>query len=127
MSTKAAAYHSFWSQFGIPAFEENSVPDGEDAPGFPRITYQFGTDAFSDYPIALSVSVWYRSSSWVDINAKTEEIAAAIGRGGITVPCDGGNFWITRGSPWALSMGDENDDLIKRKVLNVNILFNTPT
>lgn len=124
--TKAAAYHSFWSGFGIPAYEENSVPDGPSDPGFPRITYQFGTDAFSDYGVALTVSLWYRDSSWVPINAKTEEISSVIGRGGVTCPCDGGNFWITRGSPWALSMGDENDDLIKRKVLNVTVRWNTP-
>ena len=124
--TKAAAWHAFWERFGVPVFEENSVPDGEDAPGFPRLTYQFGTDAFSDYGVALTVSLWYRDSSWVPINAKTEEISSVIGRGGVTCPCDGGNFWITRGSPWALSMGDENDDLIKRKVFNVTVRWNTP-
>ena len=31
--TKAAAYYNFWSQFGIPAFDESSVPDGSDAVG----------------------------------------------------------------------------------------------
>lgn len=125
--TKAAAWYQFWSQFGVPTFDENSVPDGEDAPGFPRLTYEFGTDAFSDYGVALTVSLWYRDSSWVDINAKAEEISAVIGRGGVVHPCDGGNFWITRGSPWALRMGDENDDLIKRIVFNVTVRWNTPT
>lgn len=124
--TKAAAWHAFWSGFGVPAFEENSVPDGEDAPGFPRLTYSFGTDAFSDYGVAVTVSLWYRDSSWVPINAKTDEISSVIGRGGVVIPCDGGSGWITRGSPWALSMGDENDDLIKRKVFNITVRWNTP-
>ena len=124
--TKAAAYQAFWAGFGIPAYEENAVPDGDNAPGFPRLTYEYGTDAFSEYALSLTVSLWYRSPSWVDINAKAEEISAAIGRGGVQVPCDGGTFWVTRGSPWALSMGDENDDMIKRKVFNVSVRWNTP-
>lgn len=125
--TKAAAWYQFWSQFGVPAFDENSVPDGEDAPGFPRLTYEFGTDAFSDYGVSVTVSLWYRDSSWVPINAKAEAISAVIGRGGVTCPCDGGNFWVTRGSPWAVRMGDENDDLIKRIVFNVTVRWNTST
>lgn len=124
--TKAAAWHAFWSQFGIPAFEENSVPDGEDSPGFPRLTYQLGTDSFSDYGVALMVSLWYRDMSWVPINAKTEEISAVIGaQYGDAVPCDGGHFRVKRGSPWALRMGDENDDQIKRVVFNVTVQWNT--
>lgn len=125
--TKAAAFQAFWERFGIPVFEENSVPDGDDTPGFPRLTYEFGTDAFSDNSLSLMVSLWYRTTSWVPVNAKTEEISAVIGRGGVTAPCDGGNFWITRGSPWAQSMGDENDDQIKRKLFNINVFWNTPS
>lgn len=125
--TKAAAYQDFWSGFGVPAFEENAVPSGDGAPGFPRLTYEFGTDAFSDYGVSLTASLWYRDTSWVSINAKAEQISAVIGRGGVTHPCDGGNFWITRGSPWAQRMGDENDDQIKRIVFNVTVRWNTST
>jgi hypothetical protein len=127
LPTKAAAYYSFWSQFSIPTYEENSVEDGEFSPGFPRLTYEFGDDAFSDYGLSLTASLWYRSSSWVEANAKAAEISAVIGRGGVQFPCIGGNCWITRGSPWALRMGDENDDMIKRIVFNVTVRWNTPT
>ena len=133
--TKAAAWHNFWSAFGIPAYEENSVPDGEDDPGFPRLTYQFGTDSFSDYSMSLTVSIWYRDPSWVSINAKAEEIGAMIGREyGDSVPCDGGYFRVKRGSPWALRMGGEgsglttvnlNDDYIRRIVFNVEVAWYT--
>lgn len=125
--TKAAAFQKFWEQFGVAVFEENSVPDGDDTPGFPRLTYEFATDAFGDYGVSLTASLWYRDTSNVAINAKTEAISAVIGRGGVQVPCSGGTFWITRGSPWAQSMGDEADDMIRRKVFNVVVRWNTET
>ena len=119
--TKAAAIYQFWSNFGLTAYEENTVPD--DAV-FPYITYQLVTDSF-DREIPLSASLWYRSESWTGINAKTEEISQKISRGGKIIPCDGGAIWLKRGQPFAQNMGDENDDLIKRKYLNITAEFIT--
>lgn len=113
--TKAAAINKFWNSFGLMAYEENSVPEEAE---LPYITYQFAADSF-DNDIALTASVWYRSTSWVNANAKTEEISQTIGRGGTFVKCDGGRIWLKRGTPFAQNMGDENDNLIKRKYLNV--------
>ena len=119
--TKAAALHKFWESFGIPAYEENTVPDDAVEP---YITYESAADAYgADVP--LSASLWYRSTSWVDVNAKTEEIGRAIGYGGKIVPCAGGGIWIKRGSPFAQNMGDDRDDRIRRKVLNVEASFLT--
>lgn len=122
--TKAAAIYQFWSSFGLPAYEENAVPSGENAPHFPYITYSLTTDSFGD-EVAVSASVWYRSSSWRDINAKTEEISAVIGFGGKIIKCDGGRIWIKRGQPFAQNMGDPSDDLIRRKYLNLTFEFFT--
>ena len=119
--TKAAAIYQFWSSFGLTAYEENTVP--EDAV-FPYVTYQFITDSF-DREVAATASLWYRGESWTAINAKTEEISAHIGLGGKIIKCDGGRIWIKRGHPFAQNMGDESDDLIKRKYLNVNIEYFT--
>ena len=119
--TKAAAIYQFWNSFGLIAYEENSVPD--DA-AFPYITYQLVTDSF-DREIPLTASLWYRSESWTEINAKTEEISQKISRGGKVVPCDGGAIWLKRGQPFAQSMGDESDNLIKRKYLNITAEFIT--
>ena len=119
--TKAAAIYQFWNSFGLTAYEENSVPD--DA-AFPYITYQLVTDSF-EREIPLTASLWYRSESWAGINAKTEEISQRISRGGKIVPCDGGAIWLKRGQPFAQSMGDESDDLIKRKYLNITAEFMT--
>ena len=119
--TKAAAIYQFWSGFGLTAYEENSVPD--DA-AFPYITYQLVTDSF-DREIPLSASLWYRSESWTAINAKTEEISQKISRGGKIIACDGGAIWLKRGQPFAQNMGDESDDLIKRKYMSITAEFMT--
>ena len=119
--TKAAAIYQFWNSFGLTAYEENSVPDDAD---FPYITYQLVTDSFGR-EIPLTASIWYRSESWTAINAKTEEISHTISRGGKIIPFDGGAIWLKRGQPFAQNMGDESDDLIKRKYLNVTAEFIT--
>ena len=119
--TKAAAIYQFWSGFGLTAYEENTVPTDAD---FPYITYQLVTDSF-DREIPLTASIWYRSESWTAINAKTEEISHTISRGGKIIPFDGGAIWLKRGQPFAQNMGDESDDLIKRKYLNVTAEFIT--
>ena len=119
--TKAAAIYQFWNSFGLTAYEENTVPD--DAV-FPYITYQLVTDSF-DREVPVTASLWYRSESWTDINAKTEEISQKISRGGKIIPFDGGAIWLKRGQPFAQNMGDESDDLIKRKYLNVTAEFIT--
>ena len=119
--TKAAAIYQFWNSFGLTAYEENTVPD--DA-AFPYITYQLVTDSF-DRELQLTASIWYRSESWTAINAKTEEISQKISRGGKIIACDGGAIWLKRGQPFAQNMGDESDDLIKRKYLNITAEFIT--
>ena len=119
--TKAAAIYQFWSSFGLTAYEENTVPTDAD---FPYITYQLVTDSF-DREIPLTASLWYRSESWAGINAKTEEISQKISRGGKIIPCDGGAIWLKRGQPFAQSMVDKSDDLIKRKYLNITAEFMT--
>ena len=119
--TKAAAIYQFWSSFGLTAYEENTAPT--DA-SFPYITYQLVTDSF-DRDVAATASLWYRGESWTAINAKTEEISAHIGLDGKIIKCDGGRIWIKRGQPFAQNMGDESDDLIKRKYLNLTFEFMT--
>lgn len=124
MTTKAATIYEFWNNFEMPAYEENSVPTGEDAPKFPYITYQLVTDSLGN-EVAMTASLWYRGTSWVEANAKTEEISQRIGRRGIVLDCNGGKVWIKRGTPFAQNMGDESDNLIKRKYLNITAEYLT--
>ena len=117
--TPMQSLHAFWSGFGLVAYDENSVPDKT---AFPYITYEAREDFFNN-TVALSASLWYRSSSWTAITEKEEQIADFIGRGGRTVAFDGGAFWIKRGQPWAQRMSDQSDEMIRRIVLNIEIEF----
>lgn len=122
--TKAAALYNFFSGFDIPAYEENSVYSMETAPAYPYLTYEVTTDSFEGNDVPLTFSLWYRSTSWVDINAKSDEISAAIGRGALT-SCDKGTILIHRGHPFAQRLGDSSDDMVKRISHNITVRFYT--
>ena len=119
--TKEAALYSFFSNFGLPAFEENSVPSQQE---FPYLTYELATSDF-DHPVPIAVSLWFRSTSWLAANLKARQISTAISRGGVTIPCDNGAIWITRGEPFVRSSGDGSDSEVKRKLLNLTVEFFT--
>lgn len=121
MITKDMALYSFYSGFDLPAYDENTVPTGAT---LPYITYQVSTDSFGN-TVMLSASLWYRSTSWAAIQDKADEIAEAIGYGGKILPIDNGYLWLTKGSPFAQRMGEPNDEMIRRIVLNINAEFLT--
>lgn len=123
--TKASAIYQFWASFGLDTYEENSVYQMDEVPKFPYLTYEFNSDSFGDGSIALSASLWYRTTSWVNANEKAEEISKEIGMGGIFIKCDGGYIWIKRGSPFSQSMGDASDNMVKRKYINISAEFFT--
>ncbi len=116
--TKEQALYAFWASFSIPAYEESAVPTGSDAPAFPYITYQAITDSFGG-EVGLTGSLWYRSTSWVEPNAKKDDIAKAIGEGGAYLETDDGAVWLKRESPFATPMSDPSDPMIRRIVLNL--------
>lgn len=115
---KIQALTSFWNSFGLTAYDENTVPDDAQ---LPYITFSVGEDDFN-YPVSLTASIWYRSKRWDEITHKLDEISERIGRGGVTIPHDNGMIWITKGSPFAQRMQDE-DDSIRRIFINVEVEF----
>lgn len=119
---KEQAIHSFWSGFDIPAYDENSVPDGAQ---MPYITYNVSTGALEDV-VLLHASLWYYDTSWADITHKAHEIEAAVGsEGHVIIPIDNGRIFLTQGAPFAQRMMDEADSVIKRIYINVNAEFLT--
>ena len=120
---KWQALHAFWSSFGLPAYDENTVPTGNQKPAYPYITYGAAAAGFGS-PVALSASLWYYGVSWAPVTAKLAEIESRLLHGGRMVPCDGGALWIKPGSPFAQRMSDPND-MIRRIFINVEAEFIT--
>lgn len=116
---KMQTLHSFWSGFGLKAYDENSVPDNTQ---LPYLTYESSTDDFGN-PLAQTANLWYRSSSWADITAKEQEIADFITRGGRMIAYDGGAMWIQKASPWAQRLEEPSDEEIRRIILNIMIEY----
>ena len=127
---KQQALHEFWSSFGVPAFEETSVPDEatlkELSPTgeiYPYITYQKIISSI-DEPVYPTASVWTRSESWKDADEILNSIYAELNRGGKIMKIEGGRMWIVRGNPFAQAMSDE-DRTIRRYFINLAVEFFT--
>ncbi len=119
---KFQAIQSFWASFTIPAYDENTVPTGDDQPDYPYITYDAVVDSLG-HPVAMSASLWYYGTSWAAITAKFAEIQAALGSGKM-IEIDDGGLWIVPGSPFAQRVSDSND-MIRRILINVQAEFIT--
>lgn len=117
---KEQALQSFWGSFGIPAYDETTVPDNAKQP---YITYSVSTGSLDDV-VNLNASLWYYSKSWEDITKKKDEIAEYIGVGGKVIKIDKGYLYLCRGVPFAQRMTDTND-MIRRIYLNVQAEFLT--
>ena len=118
---KIQALDRFWNSFGLPAYDESTVP--QNAP-LPRITYEAATDSF-DSELYLTASLWYRSSSWKEISQKAEAISRYIVQmNPPTIQLDDGRLYITKGTPFAQRMTDP-DDSIRRIYLNIKVEYLT--
>ena len=118
--TKEEALYSFWSLFGFPAYDELSVPS-EDRNVYPRITYSVGTDSYGSN-VPLTASIWTRGTSWTEADRINQTIANAIGYG-VKIPYDGGGMIIRKGRGFSKRMGDDDDELVKRYYLLVNVQY----
>lgn len=133
--TPAAALYQFFANAipGWGAYAETSVPskaagDAYDAT-FPYITYSLPTSSFGFGEVSMSVNLWHKAAQGRKIPETTMNDAAAtlsdaIGRGGATLPCDGGYIWLKRGTPFAQAMPDE-DVTIKRRYVNITAEYLT--
>lgn len=116
--TREQALYNFWAGFGIPAYDEGSVPDETE---LPYITYNVSLDNF-EYPVSSTASIWDESTSWVSISQKCSQIESEISRGGKMISFDNGAFWIKKGHPFAQRVNDPNEK-IRRILINVEIEY----
>lgn len=118
---KAQALNNFWNSFGIPAYDESTVPD--DAV-MPYITYNLQTDSL-DSILPLSATIWYQTNSWEQIQLKAEEIAQRIGENGyVIIKLDDGYVWLTKGTPFAQRIPNDDRD-VRQMYINVTAEFLT--
>ena len=108
---------SLWESHGVPAYDQNSVPDDAE---MPYITYQATTADF-EVPVSLSASIWYEGSSWKPVSLKADEISRSLKK---IVRVQGGYIFLTRGSPFAQRMPD-TDVNVKRIYINLMAEFYT--
>ena len=118
---KVQALNSFWNSFGIPAYDENTVPDDVE---MPYITFEVSTGRIED-AISLSASLWYRSQSWSEITEKADEIGQALNEMPSAIKLDNGRLYLYQGSPFQMRMAEPDDAGVRRILLNVQTEFLT--
>lgn len=118
---KAQSLNSFWNSFGIPAYDENTVPEEIE---MPYITYEISTDSLGN-TLSLAASLWYRTTSWTAINQKADEIAKDLETERLPIQIDNGYVWIKKGSPFAQRMSEPDDAMVRRMLLNIEVEFLT--
>lgn len=124
--TKEQALHAFWASFGWPAVNEQSDIDETTAKEMGmdvrRIEYEVRTGDY-DQPLALTASLFHRSTSWTDINDKAQQIREFIGTG-YRIAIDDGYLWITAGNPFTSDEAPANIGW-RRIILNISANFLT--
>jgi len=115
MTKAAAALYDFFNSFGIPAYDEYSVPD---TAVLPYITYQ---QQFPNWREVTSISarVWYAANTYEDLFAKVDEISDKIGEGHL-ITFDGGSLYLFKDSIFSL-VAPTDDDNVKSVYLNIGL------
>ena len=120
---KFQALHYFWNSFGIPAYESTTVREGTNLGDF-YITYEAVVDRL-DNAVPMSASIWKKNTmSWEEISQKAEEISDALIQVK-TIPMQIGYLYITRGTPFAQRMSDE-DESTRRIYINIMAEYLAP-
>ena len=102
MLNTAAKLKMFFSNFGIPAYTLESVPDDVE---LPYITYPLYEPEWDEQGNTYC-QVWYRKQNLEALLAKADKIVAAIGTG-LVIPMTGGYLALYTGTPMIQIMSDD--------------------
>ena len=119
--TEIAALRSYFAGVA-PIFPHDSVPDDVD---YPYFTFDPVMGFFNDGDVPMQIQLWHRTASDAEINSIARELGRLIGYGGATVMCDSGWLWIKRGTPFMVPITTPDDDMVKRRLINVRVEFIT--
>ena len=123
--TKLQALNSFFSSFGIPAYNEDYIYSADTVLPLPYVTYNVQLDNFRGGSRPIVMTAWYRTTTPKPLEEFENAVAENIGINGKVIQCDGGYIWIKRGSPFAQPLDDSSDKFVKRVIINLSVEFNT--
>ena len=113
MRETAKAMKCFFSGFGLPAYEEYSVPDDVQ---LPYITYHLAEPEFFE-KASTYAQVYYKTKSNTAVLEKADAIVAAIGSG-VKIPLNGGYLVIWLETP-TVQLMVEGD--VRRAYINLSV------
>lgn len=117
--TKESALYQWLQQF-LTFYPEAAVPlDAQEPYG----TYTPVSAAYDSAEVSITVNLWYRTESEAAPTAKAQEIARAIGPGGVLLRCDGGYIWLKRGSPFVQAVAYAEEPALKRRYINITAQY----
>lgn len=116
MTSAAEALQRFFGGFGLPAYPEGCAPQRAKPP---YITYQVLLPDWRE-TAPFHARVWYRSASYAGVNAKCDEIGAAIGEG-LSLPTDSGALYIGKGRVFCQHMSTAGDPDLKCNYLSLTL------
>lgn len=119
---KSQALDKFWNSFGIPAYDENTVPDNS---GERYITYSVSTGRIEDV-INLTGKIWEKNTtSWKFVEDKASEIAYELATmDPPTIAIDNGRLYLTMGTPFSQRLSDP-DSMARGVYINIQAEFLT--
>lgn len=120
---KWQAQQQLWESFGLPAYDELTVPD--DAV-MPYITYEAVAGNLGA-ATQVAVNLWYRSNKWAEISQKAQQIATEIDQLPSSIKIDGGRMRVRLpdGVTWGDRMEEPSDRGVRRIRIAVEIEFLT--
>lgn len=120
---KYQAIYQWFNSFGIPFYVDTNVPNEKEIT-YPYGTYQNITDTWAK-SVSITVRLYYRSTSEVEINKMADKIGASLKDGGQRILCDDGMMWLTTGTPFCQAILDDTDTTIKSRYININVEYLT--